>query len=70
VGGEDSPVRLVGLCGTCRHAEVIVSGKGSHFLFCARSRKEPQYARYPLLPVTRCPGHEAHPSEPETHGRD
>ena len=65
-----SPVRLVGLCGTCIHAEVIVSGKGSKFLFCGRSRKEPDYERYPHLPVLRCPGHESYPSEPESHGRD
>ena len=48
-----------GLCETCRHAAVVVSARGSRFLLCARSRTEPQYPRYPRLPVAACAGYEA-----------
>ena len=48
----------VGLCASCVHARRIRSGKGSVFWLCRRSEKEPQYPRYPALPVLACPGYE------------
>lgn len=47
-----------GLCGRCVHAREIVSGRGSRFLLCDRSRYDPRYPRYPQLPVLSCPGFE------------
>ena len=35
-----------GLCGTCRHAQVIPSDRGQRFIRCARSDSDPRYARY------------------------
>jgi len=47
-----------GLCGTCRHARVIMSDKGSRFLMCERAKTDPRYRRYPPLPVLSCQGYE------------
>ncbi|MBM4185538.1 MAG: hypothetical protein FJ207_15180 [Gemmatimonadetes bacterium] len=52
-------MRPSGLCDACRHRRLIVSGKGSRFVLCERSRTDGQYARYPALPVLRCAGFEA-----------
>jgi GNAT superfamily N-acetyltransferase len=51
-------VSTVGLCGTCRHVEVITSARGSTFYLCARSRTDPRYPRYPRLPVLACAGYD------------
>ena len=47
-----------GLCGRCRHARIVTSGRGSRFWLCGLSRVDPRYPRYPALPVVRCGGHE------------
>jgi hypothetical protein len=47
-----------GLCETCVHQRLVRTTRGSEFSLCDRSRTQPEYARYPPLPVTRCPGHE------------
>lgn len=47
-----------GLCGACRHERVVETRSGSRFHMCLRSRVDPKYARYPHLPVLRCPGFE------------
>lgn len=55
--GHGAP--FAGLCDTCQHARKIVSGKGSVFLMCERSKTDPRFRKYPPLPVMRCPGYEA-----------
>ena len=47
-----------GLCTTCRHSRRIETAHGSVFRLCERSRTDPHYPRYPVLPVLRCPGYE------------
>jgi hypothetical protein len=47
-----------GLCGTCRHTRIVVSGKGSTFHFCELSRVNPDFRKYPPLPVLECSGYE------------
>ena len=47
-----------GLCGRCAWARRVTSAKGSAFLRCGRSDDDPQYPRYPALPVARCAGFE------------
>ncbi|HEX8075389.1 MAG TPA: hypothetical protein VF545_10460 [Thermoleophilaceae bacterium] len=47
-----------GLCDSCVHQRVIRNTRGSEFSLCERSRAEPEYPRYPRLPVTACAGHE------------
>ena len=45
-----------GLCAGCVHARLVVSGRGSRFVLCGRSRTDPRYPRYPPLPVRACSG--------------
>ena len=65
----ERPAAASGLCARCRHARMVVSGRGSRFVLCERSRSDPRFPRYPSLPVVACTGFEmivAHaPSEPE-----
>lgn len=50
-----------GLCADCRHAELVASAR-SRFLRCGRSDDDPEFPRYPTLPVLRCRGYV--PAEP------
>lgn len=45
-----------GLCGNCRHVQVIETRKGSRFFRCRLSERDPRFPRYPRLPVLACPG--------------
>ncbi len=53
-----------GLCGSCRHQQLVPNTRGSTFSLCRRSREQPKYPRYPRLPVLRCPGHQPGPDRP------
>jgi hypothetical protein len=54
----------VGLCADCRHAQKIVSDRGASFLLCGLSFSDPSFAKYPVLPVLSCAGHESlHPPQ-------
>lgn len=57
---EDDEVRA-GLCASCGHVKVVVSARGSRFYLCRRSAEDPGFAKYPVLPVRRCPGYEELP---------
>ncbi|WP_419948659.1 hypothetical protein [Candidatus Palauibacter sp.] len=48
-----------GLCAACRHRRWITSDRGSAFLLCRLSRRDPRFRRYPTLPVLSCDGFEA-----------
>jgi hypothetical protein len=48
----------VGLCADCRHQRLIHNTRGSTFSLCERSREDPDYVRYPRLPVLACRGWE------------
>jgi ribosomal protein L36 len=47
-----------GLCEQCLHVRRVVSAKGSVFVLCERAKHEPEYPKYPRLPVLACPGFE------------
>ena len=47
-----------GLCDTCVHQRIVRNTRGSTFSLCERSKTEPEYPRYPRLPVTACHGYE------------
>ena len=47
-----------GLCGSCCHARVVRSDRGSQFVLCERSKSDAAFPRYPRLPVLECKGHE------------
>jgi len=46
-----------GLCGDCIHARTIKSTRGSIFIKCQVSFTDPQFAKYPRLPVLACRGY-------------
>jgi hypothetical protein len=48
-----------GLCAACVHAKLVVTGRGSRFVLCDRSRTDPRFPRYPTLPVVACTGFES-----------
>jgi hypothetical protein len=48
-----------GLCATCQHQQIVPNTRGSTFSLCRRSKTEPEYPRYPRLPVVECRGWEA-----------
>jgi hypothetical protein len=47
-----------GLCDTCRHQRIIRNTRGSEFSLCERSRTDPDFPRYPRVPVLECRGFE------------
>jgi hypothetical protein len=58
-----------GLCDSCRHQRVVSTTRGSRFSLCERSRSDPNYPRYPRLPVVECAGHEPRPEGEKQAGR-
>ena len=52
------PPPRAGLCDSCRHQRVIRTTRGSSFSMCERSKEDPDYPKYPRLPVKECEGHE------------
>lgn len=56
-----SPRPPAGLCDSCRHQRLVPNTRGSVFSLCQRSRTDPDYPRYPPIPVLRCPGFEQKP---------
>ena len=49
----------VGLCADCRHASQVTSAHGSLFWLCRLAARDPAFAKYPRLPVLRCPGYDS-----------
>ena len=47
-----------GLCDSCRFQRVISNTRGSSFSLCERSKVDKRFAKYPPIPVARCPGYE------------
>jgi hypothetical protein len=47
-----------GLCDSCRFQRIVRSGRGSVFTLCERSKIDPEFPKYPRVPVTECRGHE------------
>lgn len=47
-----------GLCAGCAHVKVIVSDRGSRFYQCRRGLTDPNFRKYPVLPVWQCRGYE------------
>jgi hypothetical protein len=48
----------VGLCADCLHSRRIESDRGSVFFLCQLALSNPQFQKYPRLPVLSCPGYE------------
>jgi hypothetical protein len=45
-----------GLCTTCIHSRRITSAKDSLFVLCQLGFSDPQFPKYPRLPVFACAG--------------
>ena len=48
-----------GLCDHCVHQRVVRTTRGSAFSLCERAKADARFAKYPPIPVVRCPGFEA-----------
>jgi len=48
----------IGLCSDCLYMRQIVSDRGSKFYQCERSASNPEFPKYPRLPVIQCSGYE------------
>jgi hypothetical protein len=46
-----------GLCDRCVHQQLVHTTRGSTFSLCKRSKTDPDYPKYPRLPVLRCSGY-------------
>lgn len=47
-----------GLCDHCANARTLKNRKGSTFILCQLHRTDPDFDRYPVLPVLQCRGYE------------
>jgi len=47
----------VGLCLDCQFSRVIETPRGSTFYRCGLSDTDPNFPKYPRLPVVRCLGY-------------
>jgi hypothetical protein len=53
-----SKAAIAGLCADCVYARSVKSRRGSVFLLCELSARDPKFQKYPRLPVLSCPGYE------------
>jgi hypothetical protein len=53
------------LCETCTHLREVLTPKGSRFLLCQLSQKNPAFQKYPPQPVLACTGYEAQSAPPQ-----
>jgi hypothetical protein len=53
-----APAVPPGLCGGCRHSRAVQARGSSVFRLCLRSTGDPNYPRYPPLPMLSCRGFE------------
>jgi len=44
-----------GLCDHCAHQQLVTSGRGSQFSLCRLGLRDPDWPKYPPMPVLRCP---------------
>jgi len=69
MGNPDRPNvtrELAGLCADCVHARSVESTRGSIFLLCQLSRRDPRFAKYPRLPIVSCSGYKENPEHADT----
>jgi len=50
--------RDIGLCADCRNMRSIVTDRGSTFYQCQLAATNPDFPKYPRLPVLRCAGYQ------------
>ena len=60
----DPPPRF-GLCDRCTHQKLIKSGRGSLFSMCRIGLRDPDWPKYPRMPVSACPRFEHGVGQPQ-----
>jgi hypothetical protein len=48
---------ILGLCGQCAFMRPMQNDRGSKFYLCERSATDPNFPKYPRLPVSECAGY-------------
>lgn len=54
------PPAPAGLCERCVHLRLVENDRGSRFVLCGLSERDPRFVRYPRLPVLACRGFVPH----------
>jgi hypothetical protein len=57
-----------GLCDSCAFQQIVRNTRGSVFSLCRRSREDPEFPRYPRVPVRECRGHEPRQAADDSPG--
>ena len=57
-----------GLCESCAHMRQIKSDRGSTFYRCSLSDTDPNFPKYPRLPVLQCSGYDPDKAATERGG--
>ncbi|HMR66701.1 MAG TPA: hypothetical protein PKE64_22030 [Anaerolineae bacterium] len=55
---KSGSLQIIGLCAACRHVRPIKSSRGSVFVMCGLAKTNPNFPKYPPLPVIKCGGFE------------
>ena len=63
IGDDAEERRTAGLCADCCHMQRIESDRGSIFYLCRRSATDPEFPKYPRLPVLECRGYQRRTKE-------
>jgi RecG-like helicase len=58
-----------GLCDQCVHQQLVRSGRGSEFSMCRLGLQDPDWPKYPRMPVLRCPRFERVVAPPAVVGQ-
>ena len=60
---QTNGVTKPGLCRDCRHARPVKSDRGSTFILCELSARDPKFPKYPRVPVLSCEGYKKRDSD-------
>lgn len=55
-----------GLCAKCSYARIVRSDRDSIYYRCQRALSDPNFPKYPKLPVLTCRGYEPFKVAPES----
>ncbi|MDX6686915.1 MAG: hypothetical protein QOF86_3043 [Baekduia sp.] len=53
--GGPMDARRFGLCDACAHQKLIATTRGSTFSMCQIGLRDPDWPKYPRMPVLQCP---------------
>jgi hypothetical protein len=59
-----------GLCAACIHARIVRSDRDSVFYRCQRALSDPNFPKYPRLPVLTCRGFDRLKQDDSGMGKD